>query len=222
MTKHLQRDLDHLRKEILTMGSLVEEAINKSINALVQRLPDMAREVIDADNRIDEKEVEVEEECLKLLALHQPVAIDLRFIITCLKVNNDLERMGDLAVNIAERAAYLARHPMLALPVDFTRMADQVRTMVRDSLDALVRDDTALARRVIELDDAVDRDHRQVFVLLQEAVSRDAAIIKRVIALLSSSRYLERIADHATNICEDVIFMSSGEIIRHRTEALEE
>ena len=222
MTKHLQRDLDHLRKEILTMGSLVEEAINKSINALVQRLPDVAREVIDTDDHIDQKEVEVEEECLKLLALHQPVAIDLRFIITCLKVNNDLERMGDLAVNIAERAAFLARHPKLALPVDFTRMADQVRTMVRESLDALVRNDTALARRVIELDDAVDRDHRQVFVLLQEAMSRDAAIIKRVIPLLSSSRYLERIADHATNICEDVIFMIDGDIIRHRTEALEE
>jgi phosphate transport system protein len=164
----------------------------------------------------------VEEECLKLLALHQPVAIDLRFIITCLKVNNDLERMGDLAVNIAERAAYLARHPKLALPVDFTRMADQVRTMVRESLDALVRNDPDLARRVIDLDDSVDRDHRRVFDLLQEVMSRDAAVIKRVIAVLSSSRYLERIADHATNICEDVIFMSNGEIIRHRGEALEE
>ena len=119
-------------------------------------------------------------------------------------------------------ALYLAKHPKLALPVDFTRMADQVRTMVRESLDSLVRNDPALARRVIDLDDAVDRDHRQVFVLLQDAMSRDAAIIKRVIALLSSSRYLERIADHATNICEDLIFRSNGEIIRHRTEAFEE
>jgi phosphate transport system protein len=222
MTVHLQRDLDHLRKEILTMGSLVEEAINKAINALVQRLPDVAREVIDADNRIDEKEVEVEEECLKLLALHQPVAIDLRFIITCLKVNNDLERMGDLAVNIAERAAYLAKHPKLALPIDLSRMADRVRTMVRDSLDALVRNDPDLARRVMELDDAVDRDNRHMFDLLQEAMSKDRAVIKRAIAVLSSSRYLERIADHATNICEDLVFMSTGEIIRHREESLEE
>jgi phosphate transport system protein len=182
----------------------------------------VAAEVIESDNRIDDKEVEVEEECLKLLALHQPVAIDLRFIITCLKVNNDLERMGDLSVNIAERAAYLARHPKLALPVDFTRMAERVRAMVRDSLDALVRNDPELARQVIEMDDSVDRDHRHIFDLLQELMSKDAAVAKRVIALLSSSRYLERIADHATNICEDLIFMSRGEIIRHRTEAFEE
>jgi phosphate transport system protein len=222
MTVHLQRDLDHLRKQILTMGSLVEESINKAINALVQRLPEVAEEVIEADSRIDETEVEVEEDCLKLLALHQPVAIDLRFIITCLKVNNDLERMGDLAVNIAQRAAYLARHPKVSLPVDFTRMADRVRAMVRDSLDALVRGDAALARRVIELDDQVDRDHRHIFDLLQESMFKDPSIIKRLIAMLSSSRYLERIADHATNISEDLIFMSTGEIIRHRGEVLEE
>ncbi len=218
MTAHLQRDLERLREEILSMGSLVEEATNKAINALVKRDAALAAEVVDADGRIDDKEVQVEEDCLKLLALHQPVAVDLRFIITCLKVNNDLERMGDLAVNIAERARYLARHTPLATPLDLTAMADKVRGMVRDSLDALVRQDMTLARDVLARDDEVDEANRSMFDILQGVMTADPSTVKRAIALLSSSRYLERLADHATNIAEDVIFMGEGEIIRHQTE----
>ncbi len=218
MTAHLQRDLARLREEILSMGSLVEEATNKAINALVKRDAALAAEVVDADGRIDDKEVQVEEDCLKLLALHQPVAVDLRFIITCLKVNNDLERMGDLAVNIAERARYLARHTPLATPLDLTAMADKVRGMVRDSLDALVRQDMTLARDVLARDDEVDEANRSMFDILQGVMTADPSTVKRAIALLSSSRYLERLADHATNIAEDVIFMGEGEIIRHQTE----
>ncbi len=218
MTAHLQRDLARLREEILSMGSLVEEATNKAINALVKRDAALAAEVVDADGRIDDKEVQVEEDCLKLLALHQPVAVDLRFIITCLKVNNDLERMGDLAVNIAERARYLARHTPLATPLDLTAMADKVRGMVRDSLDALVRQDMTLTRDVLARDDEVDEANRSMFDILQGVMTADPSTVKRAIALLSSSRYLERLADHATNIAEDVIFMGEGEIIRHQTE----
>jgi phosphate transport system protein len=219
MTVHLQRDLDLLRRELLTMGSLVEESANKAINSLMERNDDLALEVIESDPEIDIKEVEVEEECLKLLALHQPVAVDLRYIVTCLKVNNDLERMGDLSVNIAERARYLSRHPPLALPRELHAMADKVRAMVRDSLDALVRQDEDLARSVLSRDDEVDDHNRHIFDLMTRAMIEDPSLAKRAIALMSSSRYLERIADHATNISEDVIFMSEGEIIRHRGES---
>jgi phosphate transport system protein len=200
------------------MGSLAEEATAKAINALVKRDADLAAEVIAADSRIDEREVQVEEECLKLLALHQPVAVDLRFIITCLKVNNDLERVGDLAVNIAERARYLAQHPPLTTPLDLTGMAGQASGMLHDSLNALVRQDVALARSVLSRDDDVDAANRSMFDILQKVMVDDPATVKRAIALLSSSRYLERIADHATNIAEDVIFMGEGEIIRHQSK----
>lgn len=222
MTIHLQRDLDDLRRELLTMGALVEDAANKAINSLINRDEALAREVIESDPEIDLKEVEVEEECLKLLALHQPVAVDLRYIITCLKVNNDLERMGDLAVNIGERAFYLARHAPLAPPAELTAMIDKVRGMVRDSLDSLVRQDVALARSVLSRDDDIDDHNRHIFDLMSAAMMKEPALTKRAIALMSSSRYLERIADHATNIAEDVIFMAEGEIIRHRGESLME
>ncbi|MFQ5670719.1 MAG: phosphate signaling complex protein PhoU [Acidobacteriota bacterium] len=222
MTIHLHRDLDLLRRELLAMGALVEEATNKAINALIRRDRDMAREVLESDATIDLKEIEVEEDCLKLLALHQPVAVDLRYIITCLKVNNDLERMGDLAVNIAERADYLARHPPLTLPADLREMADGTRAMVRDSLDALVRQDPALARDILERDDAIDEHNRLMFDQMVSTMMNDPDMVKRAIAFLSSSRALERIADHATNVAEEVIFMCEGEIIRHRAERLNE
>ncbi len=222
MTVHLHRDMDELRKELLGMGSLVEESINKAIHALANRDRVMAREVIDADSRIDLKEVEVEEECLKLLALHQPVAVDLRYVVTCLKVNNDLERMGDLAVNIAERADYLARHAVLPLPGELVRMADGVRAMVRDSLDSLVRKDTDLARDVLKRDDVIDEHNRNMFDKMTKLMMKDAEQVKQAIAFMSSSRALERVADHATNVAEDVIFMIEGEIIRHRSEQMED
>jgi len=215
VSKHLQRDLERLEKEILTVGATVEEAINKAITALINRRGELAQEVIDGDTAIDRKEVEVEEQCLKVLALHQPVAVDLRYIIAVLKVNNDLERMGDLGANIAERAAYLAEHDAIDVPLEFRRMADLVRTMVRESLDALVNHDLKLARRVLECDDEVDAVNRRMFDTLQRLMRDDPSTIERAVQTLSASRNLERIADHATNIAEDVIFMIEGDVIRH-------
>jgi phosphate transport system protein len=215
MSKHLERDLERLKKEILEVSSLVEEAIDTAIKALMDRRPEIARNVVDGDSVIDAKEVEVEEHCLKILALHQPVAVDLRFIVAVMKVNNDLERMGDLAANIAERAVYLSTHDAIRLPSGLSKMAETVRTMVRGSLDALVGMDTTLARDVLARDDEVDAANREMFDTLQQLMHDDPATIERAVQALSSSRNLERIADHATNIAEDVIFMIEGEVIRH-------
>lgn len=216
MAIHLLRDLDHLRKQVLVVGSLVEEATDKAISALVDRRPALAEEVLRGDDRIDRKEVEVEEECLKILALHQPVAADLRFIITVLKVNNDLERMGDLAVNVAERAAFLATHEPLPVQVDFPRMGGLVRSMLHDGLDALVRLDTDLARAVWSRDDEVDAANRSIRETLEDLMESAPATVERSLHTLSASRSLERMADHATNIAEDVLFMVLGEVARHR------
>lgn len=216
MTKHLVRDLVNLKKLLLEVGAMVEEATNKAITALTQRRADVAAEVIESDDEIDSKEVLIEEECLKILALHQPVASDLRFVIAALKVNNDLERMGDQAVNIAERAAALAELPPIEIPLNVDRMADVVKTMVRSSLDAHVNLDTELALSVGRMDDEVDDLNREVFAIMQEAMSRDQSLIARAVHYLSASRDLERIADLATNVAEDVVFMVEGEVIRHR------
>jgi phosphate transport system protein len=216
MSKHLQRDLEHLKKQILGVGSIVEEAINHATSALIDRRIELAQEVVAGDDLIDAREVAVEEECLKVLALHQPVATDLRFIVAVLKVNNDLERMGDLAVNIAERALYLASHKALRPLPNFELMVTRVREMVRNSLDALVNLDTALADKVCKDDDEIDRLNRQMFVELQELMHESPDTIERAVQTLSACRHLERIADQATNIAEDVLFLVQGEIHRHR------
>jgi len=220
MSKHLLHDLDQLKKDLLTMGSMVEEAANKAIASLVQRRPELAAEVLAGDDLIDRKELEVEDKCLKMLALHQPVAGDLRFIVGCIKVNNDLERMGDLAQNIAERAAFLATHDPLDVDLDFDRMVEQVRSMVSRGLDALVNLDTRLARAVCSEDDQVDHYNKQMFTQLQDLMARRPETIERAVQLLSVSRHLERIADLATNIAEDIVFMVEGEVIRHRPQAM--
>ncbi len=216
MTKHLLRDLDRLKRDILEIGSLVENAIHDATGALLERRAAAARAVIDGDDEIDRREVALEEECLKTLALHQPVAADLRFIVTMLKVNNDLERMGDLAANIAGRALYLSDHPPLPGPRDVPEMVRRVRAMVSTSLTALVERDTSRAREVLAADDAVDSLHRQMFDELRVTMEADPSHIERATHLLSATRNLERIADQATNIAEDVLFLVDGEIIRHR------
>ena len=216
MPKHFERDLEELKKDILTVGAMVENAINRAITALLDRRPELANEVVEGDNVIDEMELEVEEDCLKILALHQPVAADLRLIIAILKVNNDLERMGDLAVNIAERASYLTTHEPLAVPQNFSRMVAVVRSMVHDSLAALVALDAQLARSVLKQDDTVDEINKQMYVVMQDLMRKDPAFVERAVNMLSVSRQLERIADSATNIAEDVIFMAEGNIVRHR------
>ena len=217
MAKHLQRDLGELKKELLASGSLVEEAVNHSIEALVNRRINLAEMVIEGDCQINQKENQIEEECLKILALHQPVAADLRFIISVLKVNNDLERIGDLAVNIAERAVYLSAHEPLKATLNFPRMADGARKMVRKSLDALIGMDANLARIVLTMDDEIDDLNREMYTTLQDLMHQSPECFERAVQTLSVSRYLERIADLSTNIAEDVVFMVEGELIRHQT-----
>ncbi len=222
MPIHLHRDLERIAKEVLAVGALVEEATNHAIEALVHRRAELAETVLNGDDRIDRREVEVEVDCLKMLALHQPVAADLRYIVAVLKVNNDLERMGDLAVNVAERARYLATHEPLSVDLDFQTMGDLVKRMVRDCLDALVRRDVEAAQRVMQDDDRVDHINRQMFDVLQGAMQADPKNVKRAVHMLSASRHLERIADLATNIAEDIVFMVDGTVIRHQPEHYED
>ncbi len=215
MTIHLHRDLDDIKKQLMDVGALVEQAIRDATTALLDRRIELVERVQAADDAIDAKEVQVEETCLKALALHQPVAVDLRYIVVVMKVNNDLERMGDLAGNIAARAAYLAAHEPLELPVDLREMVGVVQRMVRDCLDALVRSDIALARAVLAADDTVDDFNREMFTRMQDDMMADPQKVKRAVHYLSASRHLERIADLATNVAEDVIYMTEGEVIRH-------
>lgn len=215
MSKHLQRDLDRLKKQLLTMGGMVEEATDRAIAAVTDRRRELAEQVMTGDDAIDAKELEVEDECLKMLALHQPVASDLRFIITVLKVNNDLERMGDLAKNIAERAAALVQQPPIDGAQEFRPMAERVRRMVHECIDALVTRDVDLANKVCLDDREVDEENKRRFATLQEVMRRSPDAVERAVHLLSVSRHLERIADHATNVAEDVVFLVDGEVIRH-------
>jgi phosphate transport system protein len=216
MSLHFQRDLENLKKEILFIGGLVEEAINNSILALKNRDAALAQSVIDKEHMIDEKEVQIEEECLKILALHQPVATDLRLVVVILKVNNDLERMGDFASNIAQRALFLAEHEPLPDLIEFIDgLPNLVQKMVRDTLDALVKMNLETAKSVILADDAVDDINRLMHQKVNETIMQDSSTTERAISLLSTSRYLERIADLSTNIAEDVIFMVEGRVIRH-------
>lgn len=215
MTKHLQVDLDELSKELLTMGAMVEEATNRAINALIRRERTLANEVIAVDDAINDHENRIEDHALKILALHQPVAADLRFIITVLKVNNDLERIGDHAVAIAERAVVLSRLDPVALPEDFDKLVITVQRMLRDSLTALIERDADMARGVCKMDDEVDRVHRLMYSAMQDVMRNDVNFIEPAVNTISATRHLERIADLATNIGEDVVFMVEGEILRH-------
>ena len=217
MSRHLQRDLDELKEELLQLGDMVETAINNSLIALNDRRPELAEALIKEEKLVDEKEVHIEEECLKILALHQPVAMDLRFIVVVLKVNNDLERMGDMASKIAKRSLLLSSEdPIPTLPEFREVMPDYIRTMVKNSLEAMIKLDLEMARKVIEMDNTVDEINRQMYEAFHQQVIADPNTTQRALATLSVSRYLERIADLATNVAEDVIFMIDGEVIRHQ------
>ena len=218
MPAHLRREIENLKKEILQLGAMAEQAVRRAARALAQRDENLARDVIENDITLDEMEVQVEESCLKILALHQPVAIDLRFIIAVLKINNDLERVGDLAVNVAERAAFLALQRPLDISFDFQAMTQKAQAMLTKSLDALVNFSLDQAREVLASDDEIDAMNRQMFLIVQEAIHTHPGDTETLIHMLSASRHLERIADHATNIAEDVVYMIAGEIIRHKAE----
>jgi phosphate transport system protein len=221
MPKHLERELENLKRSILSLGAMVEERLRMAIKALETRDGDLANQVMKADHEIDEMELDVEEECLKVLALHQPVAIDLRFIVSVIKINNELERIGDLAVNIAERAAFLATQRKLDILFDFPGMAEKAQSMVKKSLDALVNLDSRLAWEVCASDDEVDEMNRHMYIQIQDSIKKHTNRLECLIHLLSTSRHLERVADSATNIAEDVVYMIEGEIVRHRPETFQ-
>ena len=218
MTIQLEREIEKLKQKILTLGTAVEENLYLAVQSLDERDEAIAQKVMECDQNIDNMEVDLEEECLKLLALHQPVATDLRFIIAVLKINNDLERIGDLAVNIAERAQYLATQSESKIPLDFETMAEKVQKMLKKSLDALVNMDGSLASEVISSDDDVDNINRDMYKRITKAICDNQDNPDTLIHRLSISRHLERIADQATNIAEDVIYMIEGRIVRHKTE----
>jgi len=219
MSIHLQRSLEELNKKILVLGSVVEESVRNAVHAIENRDSEAAHAVIQGDNEIDQLEVELEEECLKILALYQPVAADLRFIVATLKINNDLERVGDLAVNISERAIYLATQKPVNAVLNFHLMASRAQTMLTRSLDALVRVDAGLARQVLASDDEVDAMNREMYIQIQSSIRKYPEEIEPLIHLLSVSRHLERIADLATNIAEDVIYLAEAQIVRHLEES---
>jgi len=217
MTRHIERQIDHLKEKILRVGTLVEEAFSKSITALINRDMALAQRVMASDEEIDRMEVEVEEECLKILALYQPVAADLRFVVAVLKINNDLERMGDLARNIAKRVAQLSTGAAVDLPPEIRTMSMLAQDMVKQSLDAVVNADPTLARQVREEDDAVDEARQQIRRRILQGIKAQPEQLENLLRINSVSKHIERIADMATNIAEDVIYMVEGDIVRHRT-----
>ena len=216
MSVHLQRQIERLKKSILALGALVEESLQNAIAAIETRDPVLAERVIDGDQQIDLMEIDIEEECLHTLALHQPVAMDLRFVVAVLKINNDLERIADLAVNMAERAQNLSGSPRLEeRPYDLAAMAAKVQKMLRQSLNSLVHGDVEMAEAVRKTDDEVDLMHKQVFLHIERSMREHPDQVGRLITWLGISRHLERAADHAVNIADDVLYMANGDIERH-------
>jgi phosphate transport system protein len=222
METHFQQELAKLKEQLLKMGGLAERAISNAIDALVRRDTPLAEKTIGEDEKINKMELVIDEWCLKLLALHQPLAADLRFITSAMRINVELERIGDLAVNIAERVLSLNQEPQLKPYIDIPRMAEITKNMVKDVLDAFVNGDADLARGVCQRDDQVDALNDQVFRELITYMLADPKTITRAVHLIIVSRYLERIADHATNVAEGVIFMVKALVIKHHADAKEE
>ena len=215
MTKHFIRELEKTKKMILTLGAMAEERVHLAIRAIRKKDTSIAQQIITSDYELDEMEVDIEEECLKILALYQPVAIDLRFLIAMIKINNDLERIGDEAVNIAQRVGIIAKLDQPQTTFDYSLMAEKTEKMLKMSLDALVNMDTDIAFKVSILDDEVDAIKDQVYDHVKNAIDSRVDRGGYLINLLLISRHLELIADHAPNIAEEVNYMIEGEIIRH-------
>ena len=222
MKRHFDEDLKKLNTDILKMAALAEEAIFKSIEALKNRDKDLAQSVIQEDKKIDELEIVVEETAIDLLALKQPLARDLRFITTGMKINAELERIADLAVNIAQRVLELSDKPILKPLIDIPKLTDVARKMVKNVIDAFVNSDESLAKRVILSDSEADNLRNLIQEeLINDYMSKDASTATRAVPLLLIARHLERICDHATNIAEDVIYMVQAKVVKHHPEKLE-
>lgn len=209
------KEITKLKDKLLFLGGKVEENFNRAVKAVEEKDVELAHSVIDTDKMIDNLEVELEEECLKILALHQPVAKDLRFIVTALKVNNDLERIDDLSVNIAKHALFFSNKPIFKFPFDFVKMSALTRKMLKQSLDSLVEMDQGKAINVRELDDEVDDLNRATYIEAETQMAKNTSQITMYVHSMGLSRCFERIADLSTNIAEDVIYLISGQIVRH-------
>jgi len=218
MTHIMQKEIESLKTQLLSLAAIVEESVQQSVHSLESRDLAMARKVIDGDEQVDRLEVQLEEECLKVLALHQPVAIDLRFLVVLLKINNDLERIADLAANIAERAIALVELPRIVPPFDLPEMALHAKKMLEMSLNSLVELDIDKTKKILAMDDHIDTMHAENFRHIKERILRKPDELDPLTQYLTVSRHLERIADLATNIAEDVYYMIEGEIVRHREE----
>ena len=215
MQRHFDEELATLKEKILQMGAMVEEQISNSIKALVERDSDLARHVIENDHRVNAMDVQIDEDCLRLIALHQPMAGDLRFLTTAMKISTELERMSDLAENISERSIELNEESQLKPYIDIPRMAQEALRMVKESLDAFVNRNSELARSVCKADDVIDDLNHQIFRELLSFMIEDPQTTTRAIRISFISKYIERIADHATNIAELVVYLVEGKIIRH-------
>lgn len=216
MGVHLIKEIENLKMNILSLSAIVEENVHRAVKSVESGDVEAARALIDSDIDIDKREVEIEEDCLKILALHQPVAIDLRVIVAFLKINNDLERIGDLAGNIAERTLNLSNCEKPKTIFDFTDMAKKATSMLKRALDSLINKDAAAALQVGAMDDEVDAMYRQTVTSVKEAIGKYPHQTEIYLHYLSIARHLERIADHAANIAEDVFYMIEGEIVRHK------
>ena len=215
---HFEEELQALKNRLLNMGALVEERVHDATHALIDRRLDTAERIIASDQDVNDLQIEIDDRCLRLLALQQPMASDLRLITAAMKINADLERIGDQAVNIAEQVVRILAHPPLKPIIDLPRMAEISERMTRESLDAFVRKDAKLARAILARDDEVDQLKDQVFRVLLTYMMADPGTIERALGLILISRHLERIADHATNIAEDVIFVVEAKDVRHHHE----
>lgn len=220
MSMHLQRDLEALEQNLLNQSSVVEQMVFRACQSLRELRVDIVHEVLASEETVNYREVEIEEECLKILALHQPVAVDLRRVATVLKINGDLERIADLAVNIGERTHSLTLYPDFQMPPNLDKMAEAAISMVRDAIDAFVRLDVEAARDVCARDDQVDTLNRQVISDVHSLIEANFDDIEPAFHFYSASRHVERIADHATNIAEDVIYLVDGEIARHKHDGI--
>ncbi len=219
MSMHLSHAIEMLKKKVLTLATLVEESVAEAVKSVENLDAVSAEKVIKKDNQIDQMEIDVEEECLKILALYQPVAVDLRFIVSVLKLNSDLERIGDLAVKIAERTVNLVKHCTdIKLSFDFSAMYGCTSKMLKKSLDSLIRLDVRLALEVCDADDELDGLNRQMYSKAREAILSKPGLVDPFLNFIAISRSLERIGDHATNIAEDVIYMAEARIIRHTSK----
>jgi phosphate transport system protein len=222
MSRHLQKDIAALKEKIIEMSGLIEDRVYQATMSVIKRDDALAQAVIKGDAEIDQMEVAIEEECLKILALYQPVAVDLRFIVAVMKINNDLERVGDLAVNIAERSAFLATQAKMKFPIDLEEMAIKAEGMLTRSIDALVNLDVKGAYRIRSEDDQVDAYNREMYSRVKDDLLNQPENINSLLHAISIARHLERIADHATNIAEEVIYLVQARIVRHKPEVFEE